>query len=441
MVKVSYYLLFLLFSIAFMEGLLAIFGIAEAITHLSINSMVIVLFLVSFYFMLRERVIKFVGFWLFILLLIVTTTSFLINDVSLLHLVFFVKIYLLPFFFFMALLNIPFTDEQREKILRFIMVLFLIQIPAAVVKTFLAGFQEDFVGTMSIEGGSLATVVPLIAIAYIFSYYLYHSNKKALLLMSLFVFVAISCSKLGIVLYLLLLLVLLYYIHEKNNFFALKTIKSGIIFIIVSYLILYIFVIMTPRANPDGVVGGRFDIVYALKFAETYTSRKNKEEMLMGVARKDAPMAVFNIISNKGIFHVLLGLGPGDIVMSSYLVEYYDPLYEKYHLGYGARTGFIWTTMQIGILGTLLYLLFQFALARRIYNEYKTGTDVQHKILLLATVGLSIIFFLDYFTYSTSLTIQPAMVLTYYYIFYSALMYKNINIPPTKKDVQQIINT
>ena len=293
---------------------------------------------------------------------------------------------------------------------------------------------------MSIEAGSLATIIPLITIAYIFSYYLYRTNKKVLLLIPAFIFVAISCSKLGIVLYLLIILLILYYIYEKSRFFSLKTIKSGTIFIIVSYLVLYTFVIMTPRANPDGVVGGRFDLAYALKFAETYTSRKNKEEMLVGVARKDAPMAVLNIMSKKGMLYVLLGFGPGDIVMSSYLEEYYDPLYEKYHLGYGARTGLIWTTMQIGVLGTFLYLLFQFILAGRVYHEYKISTDIQHKILLLATIGVSIIFFLDYFTYSASLIIQPAMALTYFYIFYYTLLFRNADILPISEDNHKMPN-
>ncbi len=433
MTKLSYHLLIIMFSVAFMVGLLDVFGISEAITYLTINAIVIILFIISFYFMLRERKIIFIGFWPFAILLVITFVSFLLNDVSLLHLVFFIKVYLLPFLFFMALFNIPFENEQREKVLKFIMLLFLIQIPAAVVKTSLVGFQEDYMGTMSIEAGSLATIVPLTAIAYIFSHYMYSSNKKTLLLIPLFIFVAISCSKLGIVLYLLLLLVLLYYIHEENNFFALTTIRSGVIFTIVSYLILYIFVTMTPRANPDGVVGGRFDIAYALEFAEAYVSRKEKEEMLVGVARKDAPKAVFEIMSDKGMLYVLLGFGPGDIVMSSYLEEYYDPLREKYHLGYGARTGFIWTTMQIGMLGTFFYLLFQVILLRRTYHEYKSSTDTRHKVLLLSAIGVSIIFFLDYFTYSTILTIEPAMVLTYFYIFYCALMFRNIDSLPASR--------
>jgi len=427
MATFSYYLLYIMFSIAFAEGVLAVLGIHEAITHLGINAIEILLFLISSYFMLKDKKIKFIGFWSLMLLLVATVTSFLINDISLLHMVFFIKVFILPILFLMALLNIPFTNEQSKKILKYISLLFIIQIPAAIIKTSLVGFQEDYMGTVSIEAGSVATILPLIAIAYIFSYYQYTSRKSSLILLPLFIFVSISCSKLGIVPYLLALLLLLYFLKDINRFFSITTIKAGAVFITVSYLILYIFVIMTPRANPDGVVGGRFDIVYALNFANTYISRENEEAIIVGVARKDAPMAVYNIMSQKGLLHILLGFGPGDIVMSSYLEEYYDPLYEKYHLGYGARTGFIWTTMQVGIIGTFFYLLFQLTLFRQVYRDYKSRTDEHDKTLLLGTIGISIIFILDYFTYSTTLLIQPAMTLTYFYIFYYAIKYKYFN--------------
>lgn len=426
MIKLSYYLLFILFTVAFIQGFLAIFGVSEALTTLIMNGIVIILFFISLFIILKERKINFFAFSLFILLLIISIISFLLNDVSLLHLLFFIKVFFLPFLFFVALMNISFSNEQGEKVLKFIMILFLLQIPAAIIKTFLIGFQEDYMGTISIEGGSLATIIPLIAIAYLFSYNMYYQDKKkSLLLIPLFIFVAISCSKLGIILYLFVLLILLYFIHERNKFLKFKTFISTIKFLTIGYIILYAFIMMTPRANPDNVVGGSVDFSYALDFADTYTSRENKESRLIGVARKDAPAVVLNLMSQKGIIHIIFGFGPGDIVMSSYLVEYFDPLMQKYHLGYGARTGFIWIIMQIGILGTFVYLLFHILVFRRIYRKYNTSTNIEHKVMLLTAIGVSIIFFIDYFTYSDSLVKQPAVVMTYFYLLYFVLKLEN----------------
>lgn len=423
MIKLSYYLLLFLFTMAFNEGLFAIFGLSEPINKITVDMITVTLFLIASLYMFKERKIKIFSFGLLVLLVMISLMSFLLNSVKLLHLVFFFKIFILPFLFFIALINIPFSEIQREKILKFIMILFLIQIPAAVIKTSLIGFQEDYMGTLSIEGGSLATVVPLIATSYIFSYVIYNpSKKKFLLLIPLFIFVAVSCSKLGIIPYLFILLILLYFINEKNKIFNMNTLLSVFKFSIVAFTVLYIFVTMTPRANPDNKVGGRVDLEYAIKFTETYTSRENKETRLVGVARKDAPQAVLNILSDKGIIHVLFGMGPGEIIMSSFL-PYFNPMEEKYHLGYGARTGFIWTMMQIGIIGSFIYLLFHVLLFRRVFVRYKSSTNIEHKVMLLTTIGISIIFLMDYFTYSPSLTITQAMVFTYFYIFYYVLTF------------------
>ena len=185
MIKFSYYLLLFLFTMVFNEGLFSIFGLPEAINKIIVNLITVILFSIASIYMLKERKIKVFSFALFVLLVMFSLISFLLNNVTLLHLVFFFKIFILPFLFFIALMNIPFSEIQREKILKFIMILFLIQIPAAVIKTSLIGFQEDYMGTLSIESGSLATVVPLIAISYILSYVIYNPSKKKFLLLVL----------------------------------------------------------------------------------------------------------------------------------------------------------------------------------------------------------------------------------------------------------------
>lgn len=425
MIKLSYHLIYILFSIAFFQGLLATFGISEALTRIAMNLIVLVLFLVGLIYIIKKRSMNFIAFDAFMLLLVIMLVSFLISDVSLLHLVFFIKVFILPFLFLLALLNIPFSQEQREKILKFIMILFFLQIIAAVIKVSLVGFTERYVGSVGIEGGSLAAIIPLMAISYIFSYYLYHSdNKKILLLIPVFIFFAISCSKLGVIIHLAILLIFLYFIYEENSFFSFKTFIFTVMFAIFGFLTIYTFITMTPRANPDGIVGGEVDFEYALVFAETYTSRENTETRLVGVARKDAPAAVFNIMSQKGLSTLLFGLGPGEIIMSSFL-PYDNPMEEKYNLGYGARLGFLWTSMQIGILGSLAFLYFHLILFSRVYKKYRMSTDKEYKVILLGTIGLSIIFLIDYFTYSDSVVYQPSVVFTYLYMFSMILLYKD----------------
>jgi hypothetical protein len=125
---------------------------------------------------------------------------------------------------------------------------------------------------------------------------------------------------------------------------------------------------------------------------------------------------------------LLLGLGPGDIIMSRYTIgadvigaESYL-LGMKYDIGYGGRTGILFTAMQIGFLGAVFYFTFIFKVFSPFFKKYFYGNDmpVDKKIVALGLVGFLAVFIFDFFAYSqTSFQIIPVILpicFAYHYV-------------------------
>jgi hypothetical protein len=94
----------------------------------------------------------------------------------------------------------------------------------------------------------------------------------------------------------------------------------------------------------------------------------------------------------------------------------------KYGIGYGARTGVLFTAMQIGILGTLFYFILIFKVFFPFFKKYFYGNDipVDKKIIALGLAGYLGIFIFDFFAYSqTSFQIIPVILpicFAYHYV-------------------------
>ena len=88
-------------------------------------------------------------------------------------------IYLTQFYFYFIILINEDNYYIFKKIFNFIVTLYLIQIPAIWIKFFLIGQSEKGgIGTVSTEGGSISTILPLVAICFSISHYLFKREKK-----------------------------------------------------------------------------------------------------------------------------------------------------------------------------------------------------------------------------------------------------------------------
>lgn len=422
--KSIYNIIVLTFLLSFFKGALYILGFNVVYLQLIIEALVVILFIISLFYSSQHNSMKFYNNIVVLLFFIVVLISFLLNNTNWLQFLLFYRHFFVYYLFLFALLNIKLPIKYMNKIFNLIVFLFILQIPAAFIKLGLIGTKEYYIGTMQYLGGSLATIMPLMAIAYLIANYL--ASNKIIYIIFIFLFIAIGLIsiKLGILFYVGVLFVIMSYIEsvqQTNRFSNTRYIVKLFILLFVFSIIFIGYVKINPRANPEHKIGGSVDVEYLLDYSKKYNTMKEKGSKVEGDGRFDAPSVALNRLESGGYFNILFGFGPGDIVQSSY-TKYSNPLLEKYRIGYGGRIGLVWMLMQVGILGTFLFVFFHLLLLRKLFSKYfRKKMDSNGRILTLTAIGFVIIFLLDFFSYSKVLMDVPGIVLTYFFMIYYVL--------------------
>lgn len=392
--------IFLILTLAFCEGIFDITLLTASNNRLLRDFLILLFFTIRFHKTINFR-FKFV--LPVLLMILISFISMLLNKTSITQYLLFSRRVFFPIILFWSIYNSQFEIDKNNKFIKYIIYLYIIQIVFSVYKLFLIGLDENYIGSISIRGGSLTTIYTLMGSAVAFIYFLYFKQKKYLFLIFGFLFFGIVGGKRAIVIFLPILLYIIFYFYIKSNNKGLNINFLKVLFSVVFFSIIfsYIIVITNPSLNPENKVGGSFDIVYVTDYMNSYNNDDRK-----GLGRQSAPEFVLNLMGSKGFEKILLGFGPGDIISSSVNKKKgvngdEELVMQKYDLWYGSRTGFLWTSMQIGILGLTCYILFFIAIFRQfkkaIHKEYK-------KPLFLALLAFIIIFFIDYFTYSATFT-------------------------------------
>ena len=158
-----------------------------------------------------------------------------------------------------------------------------------------------------------------------------------------------------------------------------------------------------------------------IEFIADYQTLHEKGSTIEGEGRFEAPVVALEKMRRGGYINVLFGFGPGEIVKSSF-TPYVKPLLEKYNIGYGGRIGLVWMGMQIGLVGMVVFLLFHLLLLKKLLQVYNSeSTNEKLGILTLTAIGFSVIYFLDFFTYSTEMIQNPGMATSYFFVIYYVL--------------------
>ena len=336
--------------------------------------------------------------------------SYIINPVSLIQLALFLRKYLLFVMVFVLFHNIKLPDKDRENLLKFIILLFVSQIIVNIARFPIVGQTEGYIGTMSVQGGSITAIFSLVGIAFSFSAYLYKRKHNYIILVFGFLLFSLIGLKRGHLLFLPLLLLIQYLIYlrfAQENFFRNAFISTPFVLFVTGLLIFFGF-ILVPTLNPENIIGGSFDPVYAIEYIDRYL---NPDKVMKGIeyyGRGEAPGAVYRLLQKNGLRTMLFGLGPGDIIMSRFTISWSPGFSEdmisgiKYGIGYGGRTGVLFTAMQIGFLGTMVYFLFVFKVFSQFFQKTFYANDIQadKKIIALGLAGFLGIFIFDFFVYS-----------------------------------------
>lgn len=390
----------------------------------------ITILLLTIYVLITTRKPHFPLIKYVIIFLIISFISFAISDVDIIQFLLFIRKYFLIIVIYILFSNINFNFNSRDKFLNFIIALFISQIFVNLIRFPITGQSEPYIGTMSVKAGSTTAIFALVAISFSFSAFLYLRQRLYLLItLGFFLFAIIGDKR--VIIFFMPIIIAFVYIHfvKVNTNKQIFNFKNLSIMLLLTLSIIYGTVRLLPTLNPENKIGGSFDLDYTINYIENYLNPGTKVLGSNFYGRGEAPIAVYNLLVNEyGLSKFLFGLGPGDIIMSkystptSYLIDRAEDITVfKYDIGYGTRTGLIYTGLQVGLIGIIFYFIIIFKSISSPYTNKYNNISFQlnrNKILELGLYGAKWIFVLDFFLYSRTFYESIPIILSVYYINY-----------------------
>lgn len=422
------FIIYTILSVAFTAGSLELLfnispNLIRQFTELLIWGLAAFVFLVS-----SKK--KIPGWRYLVGFLIVCLISFLINDVTIVQLLLFLRMFFRIVAIFVLFHHIQLNTRTSDKLLKFIILLFITQIFVYMGKYLIVGQIEPYIGSMSVLGGSLTAVFSLVGISFAFSAYLFGRKWKYLILIVGFLLASLISGTKGIIFFMPALLLIQYlYFWKRSGLFSFARVLK--LLPLISFIILFVYagVRLNPQFNPEGKIGGSFDPDYVINYMDSYLNPGRPIYDAEYFGRGEAPYAVYTLLREYGLVHLLFGLGPGDIIMSRYTIPSEEVYWEegitalKYGIGYGARTGLLFTALQVGLLGLMFYFLLITKMFTRVIVAFFQLDNISktRQTLLLGLIGSYWVFVLDFLFYSRTFTERVSILVPVFFVYYYVL--------------------
>jgi len=412
--------LYLFFSLSFTQCVIEEIGYPPILLKAAGASIVVILLAKAIVFTGRtNRHFRTFGLKMMLFLLAVSVLSALYNAVPLVAFALYFRVVFIHYLLFTAVLNLDFSEKKVNNLLTFWI---LIQIPVILIKFVIVGVGESYIGTLSLEAGSVSAIFPLAVNCLLLAHYLFKRNPKYLLLAFGFLLFGIIGAKVSLLfsMPLVLLSVLGFYIITSPKIhLQVRPVKDLLPLYPVAVIVLAVIcslaaVVSIPTLNPEGEVGGSIDISHVKDHVTGYATRYSSVTQ-GNVSRYYGLIDTVELMNSSGVRNYL-GFGPGDIIESRFLPGNVDALWSRYGLGYGARTTLVYAWVQTGMISVIIYWAFQITLARKVYGFYKRSLDPQYVILAFGFLGVILVAALDYFAYSKVMFEEAFLAGPYYYI-------------------------
>jgi len=419
-------LIAIIFSIAFLQGVLTLVGIDKFVYQLILELCVFLLF---FHSVLNRRNAnnRFIvpGLGLFILYSLIVYFSYYINNASMYESLLFYRVTFINYLLFLGIVNSSISELKFFNVNKLIIIYFIMQIPASLVKYLMVGQLEEYIGTVSITAGQLSALIPLLCISFLLAFYL---NKKINLFIFLtgvlgFTFMNFVGGKRAY--YFLLPIVIILTIILVSDSIKLRNLFSPKLLIITSILVSIVFYsggVLIPTLNPERKIGGSFNPNHMFEYFNKYVNAYKYGNVSIG-RLSSTKNALNNVIKNKPY----LGFGPDALYASPTSIIGKG---SNFNIA-GGRTGLTFHLISIGILGTSSLLLLYLYFSIRFFNFKTNLKNSFQKALYAGTKVGTILIFIDFFLYSRSFMYHyiPSLIMFYLWgMFYKVF---NDNLKPT----------
>lgn len=297
--------------------------------------------------------------------------------------------FFLLFVMFLVLNKIKAVPNITYWIEKVIYEILIVQILLAILKFIIIGPTESVVGSISFDGGGVATTLPILG--FIFLWIKKHGKfdkKDWYFTIGLILIGFVSLKRAIWFIMPIVIGLLIFYVPKRKIPERLAWIS--IIFI---PLIIYFGFRLDPTLNSEGKVWGSFNLKYAIEYAETYSfGNNNNQDKAAG--RGGATLLVFKKFTSKNL-NAYDWWGRGLRYM--YATNYGE--FDTYDFGInhkGNATGIFQTMLTNGIIGIIATLFFVLSMILQTKNP-------RLRLVLLS-------FFLwDYMLYSALVWREPGL--------------------------------
>ena len=413
----------IILTTAFTRVLFHFAGMPRLVPVLITEFCVLLLLAKALYLRLFVRMmpLRVVGFYPMAGILGITLISFVLNASEMLPAVFFVRQIFVFYLFFIALLNLDLSQKTVMRINRYIIFLFLIQLPAAATKYLVMGQDELWSGTVSWQAGQFSTTLPLFAIAFLLSFYLFRRKKVYILLVVAFVFFGLAGQKRAVPILLPSLALLLWFLYwrgaprERKRIFGISKLKTLALMLTVAFVALFSY----ASISRDEMYMHGLDLGKLYEYTVWYNTRD--EIAMYGTDDDDLAMGRITItrisldrLKRGGLVRQMVGFGPGAMISSPHLGRE-DIAFRRFGIR-GALTGFVIFMLQSGMVGVILLTFFFLRIFAKAYRVYKGSDDTDFRMVALGLMGATYVFLLDFFIYSPSSLFFGVLTPVYFYI-------------------------
>ncbi len=303
---------------------------------------------------------------------------------------------------YLYIMKATFSERQQKQNDQLIFIIFGVQIIASIIKIVFWGKSENVIGTIHFSSGSLNTIVPLIGVSMLGSFYVFYKRSKLyLFLMVGFFFMAWTGNKRGIYFYIIILIIIAFFSYLKiikrtNIIKLIKSSKSFLLLIPIISVIIYFGVKYTPTLNPEHRMGGSFNVNYIYNYALEYSTQIDSKGYSGG--RLSGLLSVFKSMKEANLLRFFFGDGPGRLL--GVRIEDRN-VYSKYKLSHliGVN-GWSMALISVGFIGATIITIFYFRISIFAFKFAKKENDPYWKAIGFGTYLVTIVFFLDFFTYT-----------------------------------------
>lgn len=365
----------------------------------------------------RKQKFRTAGFKFVFVFLLISFYSLIYNSQSLIPALLMLRLLFRYYILFLAILNLDLDEKAMKLINSFLIIIFLLQLPLAILKLLIYGQGER---SMGLSSHSISTIIPLIAISFLYSFYFLYEKKKGYLLGILsFVGFSFVGGKRAFIFFFILLIGFLLWVLKKQIRLNLKSIFLAVMLICISF---YFAARLLPRFNPQNKVWGEFNIKHIINFSYEYET-VTKEGVTGG--RIATSINVFNLLSESGPLHFAFGFGPGVILKSMFgSYDRGENLEKRFGIRYG-ESGLSWLAIQVGYLGAFLFFLFLYIFLKESYLYFRQEDDQYWKSVASGMVGFTFIYLITCLVYVPFFNMSGVSVF-YFYLLAIVVLRKRI---------------